>query len=282
VTVWEVIQLVAPYVIPALIAGLAAVLAPALSTARRLRSDLGTDAELISKLPPGARAELRADVSRRAHLLVAVTRHPPLMRNDILAIAGCALGLAFAFALAWNAPTKPGQDDPLSYFLMGGLFSLFIPFSCWQRFYVAWARRAHLRLRYIEKHVDETTAQDTAFSLRMAYIVAFFLPALLQVGVLTYFAHAIGAYLSPERDAVSSWIFGGLLVSLAIVVFTYGLTDLRSPLGIHLLHYHPEFGPELRRQDDAEDLGEHARGRLRRRVAGWWSRRRWARTRGHA
>jgi hypothetical protein len=69
-----------PYVLPIALAGVTALLSPALATPRRLRQELASDVELVGKLPMRERADLGDDIQRRARHLIAMTRYPTVTR----------------------------------------------------------------------------------------------------------------------------------------------------------------------------------------------------------
>jgi hypothetical protein len=87
-----------------------ALLSPLFRTSRRLRDELRAEAQFVERVPSGARAELRSEIARRTHLLVSLTRHPPVTRADVLTIGSWSVYLAVGVWMTLNIVDVPLAD----------------------------------------------------------------------------------------------------------------------------------------------------------------------------
>ncbi|GAA4368005.1 hypothetical protein GCM10023146_13120 [Nocardioides caricicola] len=93
---WALLLLKA--VVPLAVAGLAALLTPALLPTRALRRELAVDVGMLENLPAGgARAELSDSVESRAVKLLAWTRYRSLTRSEMFTFVLSGLLAAVAF-----------------------------------------------------------------------------------------------------------------------------------------------------------------------------------------
>ncbi|MFD7309390.1 hypothetical protein [Promicromonospora sp. NPDC059942] len=167
----RVVEALMPVLAPLAIATVGAVVASTIITSRRLRTDLQQESEMLERLPPGARAELRADVRRRTLILVSLNRFPPVTRVDLLAMIGIALTIGAVFFALHLLGEDDRSDVEFSFGLIGQ-FSPVYAFLIWLVFHKNWAERALSRIRYLHKHLGPAEPQPVARMVLVGYVAS--------------------------------------------------------------------------------------------------------------
>jgi hypothetical protein len=193
----ETVEIFMPLLAPLILGVVTTAVASTFVTAKRLRNELQQESEMVDRLPPDAQNELRAELRRRALLLVSVNRFPPFTRVDLLALFGVGVGLAtggfFVHAIATRRIEEPGF----------GILALAVPLYCfvsWNLFHPHWAKRALSRLRYVDKKLGQDESQPLARMIRIGYylsLLAAMSIAALAVVILGTWVY-INEYLSEE------------------------------------------------------------------------------------
>jgi hypothetical protein len=209
------------YVTPVLsvvLAAAAAFLPTAFLTARRLRSQLQQEAEILERVPPGARSEMRANVKRRTLLLVSVNRYRPFTGLDLLALLGLIAGFALSGVFAWAVYTGDVNEDlggdPLS--MVVTIVPLMIATgmaTSWKFFYYPWTRRARRRIAYVEKHLGEEEAGVVAAMVRIGHVPAA-LSGLAGIPVAFFAQEAVAFHTLGWLD-IRYGLFIGAVLALA-------------------------------------------------------------------
>lgn len=245
---WDVLKAIAPYTVPVLLAALVAVLTPALTTARRLRQDLAVDTEMLERLPRTSRTELRAEVMRRALILVSITRYPPVTRNDVLALLGFVLTIGWA-VLTLVQTSRPDALDPQMILIMAPALFGSLAVGSWTAFYRPWSVRAEGRLRYVDQHLGEAAGRELAVALRVGWMIATFGGA----GA----TGAMFAGILMVAGELYSWNLGlvvlGATAALMLTFYGFGRIEAKTDLSSQLLLHDPKWFAEFARAADATE-----------------------------
>ncbi|WP_181431235.1 hypothetical protein [Curtobacterium sp. MCBD17_021] len=188
------------------------------STARRLRSDLTTDVQLVAELEGDVKDDLQKSVTDRSYRLVAATRYPSVTWYE----AALALLLVPLFWLLFSAPGNLhalAEKDEVEPILLGpgqGII-LMIVFVTYDALVRSWSGRAAARVVYVYRRLGDDEARALvrllAFPANLVPIVFFFALAsgiLLNVMELTEFA----SWPSGAAVLITTVISGGLIWSL--------------------------------------------------------------------
>ena len=210
------------FFVPLILGALGTLIASTFLTSNRLRKELDQESAVLDRLPPGARAELRAEVKRRALLLVSINRHPPFTRVDFLLVVAflAVAGFGIAFAVSISTTDSP-RFTPEYLLTIPVAVAMYGP---WRNFYSSWCRRAVARLRYVERHLGAEQAVSTAWMLRLgdrfAGFGAILLFAAATTAMVTAVLHATGVDLP--------WLIfigAGLLTSILIATARFGPSE---------------------------------------------------------
>lgn len=183
------------------------------STARRLRSDLTTDVQLVAGLEGEVKDDLQKSVTDRSYRLVAATRYPSLTWFE----AGLTLLLAPVFWMLFSAPGQLralADEDAVEPLLLGpgqgmALIYIFVIYAALVR---SWSGRAAARVVYVHQRLGDDEARTLVRLLAFpANLVPFLFVLALGVGVLLNVM---------EIFEVISWSPGAaILVTTAIFLF---------------------------------------------------------------
>src|SRR5215218_10332372 len=165
----ELVTKLAEYVVPAIVALLASTFGPALLTAAKLRRDLSSDAEILAGLPSDVQTALRADMARRARLLITYSKDPSITLPDLASLLGMLVLAVWWVFMCIEIRNGEVLDELGPGLVFGAGGSVFIAMiGLWLTFYGRWSKRAGRRLAYIEEHIGQDEAIARALVLRLA------------------------------------------------------------------------------------------------------------------
>lgn len=194
----DIIETLIPLLAPLLIGTIGALAASVIITSKRLRTELQQESEMLERLPAGARAELRADMRRRALLLVSINRFPPLTRVDLLALLGVALsigaGVLVVHALTNEASITSAPSRLENQFGILGVIFPGYALTAWSVFHRNWTQRSLSRIRYLHKHLDPIEPQSVARMVLVGYATSLAVP--FAAAALT--AVMLGVWIYPD------------------------------------------------------------------------------------
>lgn len=232
------------------------------TTGRRLRSTLSHDVELLESLRGAAARDLRADVQRRAHLLVAQSRYPQVALYDALMVLIMLATVSAQIYMAYEMRQTPAGDRaPEGYDTWVPLVNLLIATIAFAGLTKSWTSRGANRLIYI----FQTLGDDQA--IQKAKVLTFPLVALPLLTAASAVIVGWTTYIEPLRDLelhpVVRWI-GSLVATLgaAVAIWIVAL-QTSKPLNRIVKFYAPvplvhndsnfNFRPEELGGDPAED-----------------------------
>lgn len=180
------------------------------STARRLRSDLTTDVQLMAELDGDVKDDLQKSVTDRSYRLVAATRYPSLTWYE----AALALLLAPVFWMLFRAPGELhalAEQDGVEPILLGfGQVILIVyAFVSYAALVRSWSGRAAARVVYVYRRLGDG---ETRALVRLLAFPAYLVPSVFFVAL------ACSVVLNvKEIFEVVSWPLGAtVLVTTAI------------------------------------------------------------------
>ena len=208
-----------------------AVVGQILLTARRLRSELAVDSEMLDRLPYDAQKELREEIRRRTHLLVAYTRYPAMTRPEILALLTMLLIAVGGFALVWDEHRAKGEPSEAPLVVCSMLVGLTV--STWWFYLRSWVPRMVDRLEYVfpgGPRVDgdlRWRSEQFRESLRVLRVMLWVATWGALACILTPFVSLLFVYdlytLGAERRGLAA--FGTFALGLVFVVVTIALSQ---------------------------------------------------------
>ncbi|HEY0188160.1 MAG TPA: hypothetical protein VGC67_11785 [Cellulomonas sp.] len=226
----------APLVIAAVVSGLIAAISPLLSTSRRLRDELVRETQILTQVPPSARSQLRAEIGRRTHTLVSLTRYPPVTRWDVLVLAMYVTSPFTILFILKNTSFEDSwtQKGPA---LVVTVLAPLAMISSWRSAYTRWSRRAEARLRYLESHVGHGEACAAARMVQIgdALISVAGLPLLAWISAEV--AVLCSTFMAEWACSVAA--IACLVASFVVVYHTLNHSDTLSPLINELLEPKP-------------------------------------------
>lgn len=180
-------------------AGLVATISPLFRTARRLRDEVRAT-EFLERVPRSARLELRRELNRRTHLLVSLTRYPPVTRVDVLAFGAWVIAGAFAVSTGLNVPADVAVNEVIVAATLTSAigYAAFGSFSTTHR---AWVDRAGRRVAYLDQQTGRDEAMTTARMIRTGDALLGLVPIPLGVALFAPIAFALNELTSPQVGA---------------------------------------------------------------------------------
>lgn len=190
------------------------------TTGRRLRSTLSHDVELLERLRGTAARDLRADVQRRAHLLVAQSRYPQVVLYDALMVVVALIATSLQIYVAYEIRNTPaGGIPPEGYDSWVPAANFFFAALAFAGLTKSWTTRGALRLRYIFSSLGDEEAKQKAKVLAFPLVALPMLASaiVVLVGWKTYVEPTQELVLHPVMRAIGS-IGAVVLAPLAILI----------------------------------------------------------------
>ncbi len=167
------------------------------TTGRRLRSTLSHDVELLERLRGTAARDLRADVQRRAHLLVAQSRYPQVVLYDALMVVVALIAASLQIYVAYEIRNTPaGGIPPEGYDSWVPAANFFFAILAFAGLTKSWTTRGALRLLYIFSSLGDEEAKQKAKVLAFPLVALPILAALI-VGLVGW-----KTYVEPTQELV--------------------------------------------------------------------------------
>lgn len=163
---------------------LTALIAPTWETTRSLRKNLATDLEMAEHLPTGARGAMAAENARRAHILIARTRYPVLVRSDLLKLTAVAAIFVYA-VVAGTDGVEPAEPSVAGVVVALTFFMGLMTWLCWA-VNRSWCRRAIGRAEYLRPRIDLAELNERHAVTRTA-VMSNLLAALFLGGMTSIF-----------------------------------------------------------------------------------------------
>lgn len=213
------------------------------STARRLRHDLAQDVQILPHLHSITEADLRADIHRRSHLLVASSRCPIVTLYDVSLVG---IVSAYPVHLVVLGIILPGEID---MFTLGFAFVLLVSgLASLAKFTREWTLRAANRIVYLYGALGDEAAKAAAKSQTLAYAgVPLFL-------FFSYLLPAVPLLEVVRQMQVASWVFSlgsvcfFLGAAAASIVAAFCGRELHDILGYYspIAWIHDKYAPRIR------------------------------------
>ena len=167
------------------------------TTGRRLRSTLSHDVELLERLRGTAARDLRADVQRRAHLLVAQSRYPQVVLYDALMVVVALIATSLQIYVAYEIRNTPaGGIPPEGYDFWVPAANFFFAILAFAGLTKSWTTRGALRLLYIFSSLGDEEAKQKAKVLAFPLVALPMLAAVI-VGLVGW-----KTYVEPTQELV--------------------------------------------------------------------------------
>ncbi|MBX9246706.1 hypothetical protein ICW40_18105, partial [Actinotalea ferrariae] len=183
---------------------------------------------MLERLPGTSRAELRAEVKRRAFVLVSITRYPPLTRNDVLALLGFALTIGWATLTMLDIRRPEAVDAHMVLIMAPALFGS-LAVGSWTAFYRPWAGRAEGRLKYVDQHLGKDAGDELAVALRVGWTIAYLVGALATGAMFAGILFVAGERYSRNQGLV---VLGAIAAVVMLTFYAFG--RIEQTTGLHL------------------------------------------------